>query len=93
MNEAYAKYFDDVVKADCARNLRGLLDKGPPDFFHDANVLPVEGAERAHELFFTSTQSVETALVKDAKVGDERQKIWTELRAKHSHRLDSLPDA
>jgi hypothetical protein len=92
MNEAYDKYFEDVVKADCARNLRGLLDKGPPDYFHDVNVCPVEDGERVYEMLFSSTQGIETALVKGAKTGDERQKIWMELRAKHSHRLDNLPE-
>eukprot|EP00045_Choanoeca_perplexa_P000261 m.13571 g.13571 ORF g.13571 m.13571 type:complete len:141 (+) comp10183_c0_seq2:18-440(+) len=92
MDQAYDKYFEDVTKADCARNLRALLDNGPPDYFHDVNVMPLEDGERVHELLFTSTNTVETALVKGAKTGEARQAVWVELRSKHGHRLDSLPE-
>lgn len=84
LEEQFEQYISRVEKTDCQAELRRLLDKGPPIYISDKHGLPLDeedGDEYVIKLWFASDgPDVErSAVLKNAKQGEERKKLWDEL--------------
>jgi len=84
LEQQFEQYISRVKKTDCQAELRRLLDKGPPIYISDKHGLPLDtedGDEYIIKLWFASDgPGVErSAVLKKAKQGEERQKLWDEL--------------
>lgn len=70
-----------VKTTDCQAELRRLLTTGPPVFLADANGFPLlPGDTHVDKLWYAADGSERTAKLVGAVEGDERDKLWNELR-------------
>jgi len=71
-----------VKTTDCQAELRRLLDKGPPIYISDphALALPYNGDTHIEMLWFSSDNVERSAKLDGALEGEERQKLWDELK-------------
>lgn len=74
-------YVHKVRTTDCQAELRRLLASGPPVYIHDKHALALEeGEEHVCKLYFASDQQERSALLDGALQGEEREKLWEELK-------------
>jgi len=77
----FKTYMDGVKKTDCQAELRRLLAKGPPIYVEDKNALPLpEGDTHVFNLWFAEDNKERPAMLVGAVMGEERDKLWEELR-------------
>ena len=81
LDSQFQQYIDRVKKTDCQAELRRLLEKGPPIYISDKHGLPVESDEEyVINLWYANDGEERSAKLKGALEGEERQKLWDELK-------------
>jgi hypothetical protein len=77
----FDKFVERVKTTDCQAELRRLLADGPPVYLSDKHALPLEdGDTHVANVWFAGDNSTRSAKLDHAVEGDEREKLWTELR-------------
>ena len=79
----FQQYVDRVKKTDCQAELRRLLASGPPIYVSDKVALPLAEEEtdtHVCKLWFAVDGQERTAKLKGAVEGEEREKLWNELK-------------
>ncbi|KAK1743987.1 hypothetical protein QTG54_005584 [Skeletonema marinoi] len=79
----FQQYVDRVKKTDCQAELRRLLASGPPIYVSDKVALPLAEEEtdtHVCKLWFAVDGQERTAKLTGAVEGEEREKLWTELK-------------
>lgn len=80
-NTQFVQYMEAVQKPDCKAELRRLLKTGPPTFIYDKHALALpEGDTHISTLWFMDSDTEVSALLVDAKEGEQRIKLWEELK-------------
>lgn len=70
-----------VKKTDCQAELRRLLSAGPPVYISDKHALPLEEDDtHVIKLWYASDDQERSAKLDGAVEGEERQKLWDELK-------------
>jgi hypothetical protein len=77
----FDKFVERVKTTDCQAELRRLLADGPPVYLSDKHALPLEdGDTHVATVWFAGDNTTRSAKLDHAVEGDEREKLWTELR-------------
>jgi len=79
----FQQYVDRVKKTDCQAELRRLLASGPPIYVSDKVALPLAEEEtdtHVCKLWFAMDGQERSAKLKGAVEGEEREKLWKELK-------------
>ncbi|ETV84319.1 hypothetical protein H257_03562 [Aphanomyces astaci] len=78
----FPAFMKGVQEPDCKAELRRLLAKGPPIWVEDKYgfPLPDNGDTHVVALWFSSTNEEKSAKLHGAVEGDEREKLWSELK-------------
>jgi hypothetical protein len=79
----FHNYIERVKKSDCQAELKRLLESGPPIYISDPHGLPIqEDAGDTHivTLWFASDNTERSAKLHGAVEGEERDKLWNELK-------------
>jgi hypothetical protein len=80
--DQFHQFVERVKTTDCQAELRRLLDTGPPCFVSDPNGFPlVEGDTHVLRLWYASDNQERSAKLAGAVEGEEREALWTELKA------------
>jgi hypothetical protein len=77
-------YVEKVRTTDCQATLRRLLEKGPPVYIEDKHAMPLpEDDEDTHicRIWFAGDNTERSAKLDGAVEGDERDKLWEELKS------------
>jgi hypothetical protein len=70
-----------VRETDCQAELRRLLAHGPPIYLSDPHGLPLpEGDTHVVQLWYASDNQERSAKLDGAVEGEEREKLWEELK-------------
>ena len=81
LRSQFHNYIERVKKSDCQAELRRLLESGPPIYIHDPHGLPLEDNDtHVSRLWYASSNAERTAKLDGAVEGEERDKLWEELR-------------
>jgi len=81
LGEQFEQYVDRVKKTDCQAELKRLLAKGPPVYIEDKHALSLDEADtHVVKLWFAKDNKEVSAKLKGAVEGDERDKLWEELK-------------
>ena len=81
LQEQFESFVERVKKTDCQAELRRLLAKGPPIYVEDKHSLPVDdGDTHIIKLWYESDNTERSAKLKGAVEGEERDKLWEELK-------------
>jgi len=81
LSEQFHQFVNRVKTTDCQAELRRLLAKGPPVYLSDEHALPLEdGDTYVVKLWFASDNLERLAKLEGAVEGDDREKLWNELR-------------
>ena len=71
-----------VQKSDCVKEFTRLMRAGPPVFVSDKHALPLPaGATHVAKLWFMDGGVTETAKLDGAVEGEERQKLWNDMKS------------
>ena len=75
-------FVERVKTTDCQAELRRLLKAGPPIYVSDAHGMPMvqEGDTHVCNLWYASDNTERSAKLVNAVEGEERQKLWDELK-------------
>ena len=78
----FDNFIERVKTTDCQAELRRLLSKGPPIYVSEPNGMPLpDGEEHICKLWFHDEPTEEkSAKLKNAVEGEERQRLWDELK-------------
>ena len=78
----FEKYIEKVKGTDCQAELRRLLADGPPIYVSDKVAFPLaeESDEYVVKLWYSSDKVERSAKLKGALEGEERIKLWNELK-------------
>ena len=75
-------YVEKVRTTDCQAELRRLLSSGPPIYISDKHAMPLPDDEtHICTLWFAGDDTEMSAKLDGAVEGEERQKLWTELKS------------
>uniref|UniRef100_A0A7S3L0L3 Uncharacterized protein n=1 Tax=Amphora coffeiformis TaxID=265554 RepID=A0A7S3L0L3_9STRA len=82
LDEQFESFVEKVKKTDCQAELRRLLAKGPPIYIEDKHAMPLDDNGDTHivKLWYASDNKERSAKLKGAVEGEERDKLWTELK-------------
>lgn len=82
MQDQFNTFIKKVKTTDCQAELRRLLEKGPPIYIEDKHALPIveEGDTHICKLWFSSDNQERSAKLEGALEGEERDKLWEELK-------------
>ena len=82
LDTQFEKYVEQVKKTDCQAELRRLLADGPPIYVSDKVALPLaeDDDKYVSKLWLSHDQKERSAKLKGALEGEERQKLWDELK-------------
>ncbi|KAL7577598.1 hypothetical protein ACA910_015121 [Epithemia clementina (nom. ined.)] len=81
LSEQFTTFVERVKKTDCQAELRRLLAAGPPIWLEDKHALPLEeGDTHVVQLWFADENREISAKLQGALEGEERQKLWNELK-------------
>lgn len=80
--DQFSTFVNKVKTTDCQAELRRLLATGPPIYVSDKHALPLpeNGDTHVCMLWFSSDNTERSAKLEGALEGDERQKLWDELK-------------
>lgn len=84
LNTQFHTFCETVKTTDCQATLKRLLTEGPPIYIYDKHALPLHDPIRdTHicKLWFQRDNVETSAKLDGALEGDERQKLWDELKA------------
>jgi hypothetical protein len=77
----FGKFVERVKATDCQAELRRLLAGGPPVYLSDGHGLPLEdGDTHVASLWFAGDGTTRSAKLDGAVEGEERDRLWSELR-------------
>jgi hypothetical protein len=86
LNTQYTTYIENVQKSDCIKEFTRLMKCGPPVWLSDQHGLPlpdeVNSDTSSHiiNVWFMNGDKTETAKLKGALEGEERQALWDEMK-------------
>ena len=83
LNNQFHTFVSKVKTTDCQAELRRLLANGPPIYISDKHALalpPHNGDTHICQLWFSSDNKERSAKLEGALEGEERQKLWDELK-------------
>ena len=83
-NDSFNNYIDSVKTATCPKQLRKLIDDGPPIYVSDQRIFPVSPDDHVHEfrrIHPDSTEELISARLTGSVIGEEREQLWKELQA------------
>ena len=82
LDEQFHTFVNKVKTTDCQAELRRLLGEGPPVYISDKHAMPLPDNGDTHicSLWFASDNQERSAKLDGAVDGEERQKLWDELR-------------
>ncbi|TMW57446.1 hypothetical protein Poli38472_003371 [Pythium oligandrum] len=81
LDTQFHTYIKKVQEADCKAELRRLVTKGPPVWLEDKHALPLpEGETHITKVWFAKDDEEKSAKLDGAVEGDEREKLWSELK-------------
>ncbi|KAG9413576.1 hypothetical protein AC1031_012800 [Aphanomyces cochlioides] len=82
LDSQFSTFMKKVQEPDCKAELRRLLAKGPPVWIEDKYgfPLPENGDTHIVALWFSSTKEERSAKLTGAVEGEEREKLWSELK-------------
>lgn len=80
IDSLFEKYKDDCNKCTCKKQMRRMIQKGPPMYLYDDHALPVEDGEYITNVWFSYTNSTKSAKLKGALEGIERQTLWDHFK-------------
>ncbi|CRH01428.1 conserved Plasmodium protein, unknown function [Plasmodium relictum] len=76
----YHQYINNVQKSECLREQTNLLQMGPPINIKDKNGFPFSDGKEIYSLWFFSDKKIHSAKLDGSLVGEERIKVWNELK-------------
>eukprot|EP01031_Cornospumella_fuschlensis_P037326 gene37326-45316_t len=76
----WQSYLDHLEKPTCRAELRRLVKDGPPINLRDKEGLPCPDNGEVMMLWFMSSDREESAMLKGAIVGEERQRFWSDQK-------------
>jgi hypothetical protein len=82
LEDQFPTFVRKVKTTDCQAELRRLLEKGPPIYISDKHALPLPDNGDTHvcKLWFSSDDQERPAMLEGALEGEERKKLWDELK-------------
>jgi hypothetical protein len=81
LESQFTEWIEAVQKADCEAELKRRLGKGPPEFLEDKHALPIpEGDTHICKVWYASDGKEKSAILQGAASGEERTKLWDELK-------------
>ena len=81
LNIQYNSYIEGVQKTDCVKELRQLLETGPPIWICDKYGLPIpEGDTHVSKLWYMNEDREVSAQLKNSLTGKERIELWDKLK-------------
>ena len=81
----YKNYMERIQKSDCKAEMKRLMESGPPVWVTDKHACPLEeGETHVCKLWFMSDNREVSAMLEGACDGEERQKLWDELKSVHA---------
>jgi hypothetical protein len=81
LDSQFHDFINTVKTTDCQATLRRLLAAGPPIYIFDKHALPLEeGDTHVVKLWYASDNKERSAKLDGAVEGEERQKLWDELK-------------
>ena len=81
----YTSYMERMQKTDCKAEMKRRLEAGPPIWISDKHALPLkDGETHVCKLWFMSDDREVSAMLEGACDGEERQKLWDELKSVHA---------
>ncbi|CAB9528806.1 expressed unknown protein [Seminavis robusta] len=81
LDSQFHDFVNRVKTTDCQAELRRLLGAGPPVFVSDKHGFPLEeGDTHVVNLWYASDNKERPAKLDGAVEGEERQKLWEELK-------------
>mmetsp|Transcript_27705 Transcript_27705/g.56551 ORF Transcript_27705/g.56551 Transcript_27705/m.56551 type:complete len:161 (-) Transcript_27705:145-627(-) len=82
LDTQFDQYIQRVKKTDCQAELRRLLKTGPPIYVSDKHAFPLAEESDTHvcKLWYALDGQERSAKLKGAVEGEERDKLWEELK-------------
>jgi hypothetical protein len=81
LNSQFHTFVNKVKTTDCQAELRRLLASGPPIYISDKHAMPVPDEDTyIISLWYASDSNERSAKLDGALEGEERQKLWDELK-------------
>ena len=82
LQDQFHNFVSKVKTTDCQAELRRLLAAGPPVYISDKHALPLpeNGDTHISQLWFSSDNQERSAKLDGAVEGEEREKLWDELK-------------
>jgi len=82
LNDQFEQYVERVKTTNCQAELRRLLASGPPIYISDKHGLALdESEEYVIKLWYACDGNERSAKLKGALEGEERMKLWEELKS------------
>ena len=82
LNAQFDNYIESVQKTDCLKELKSLLEIGPPIWISDRHGLPLpEGDTHVSKLWYMNEDLEVSAQLKNSFIGEERIKLWNRLKS------------
>ena len=84
LESQFHNFVERVKTTDCQAELKRLLAAGPPIYVSDKNGFPgleEEGDTHVVKLWYADDNQERSAVLEGAVQGDEREKLWNELKA------------
>jgi hypothetical protein len=82
-NDNFNSYIESIKTATCPKQLRRLIEDGPPIYVSDPTTFPVTPGDHVHEfkrVFPDGTEEIVTARLVGSVIGEEREQLWRELQ-------------
>lgn len=83
-NESFSSYIESIKTATCPKQLRKLIEAGPPIYVSDPAAFPVQEGDHVYEFrrfYPDGTEEVVSARLVGSVIGEERERLWGELQA------------
>lgn len=82
-NENYTNYIENVKNATCPKQLRNLIEAGPPVYIIDSTTFPVQEGDYVSEfrrIRPNGEEEIVSARLVGSVTGEERDRVWQELQ-------------
>ncbi|SOV19487.1 conserved Plasmodium protein, unknown function [Plasmodium sp. gorilla clade G2] len=80
IDSQYEKYINSVQKSECLKEQTSLLKLGPPINVKDKNGYPESDDKEIYSLWYFCDKKIHSAKLKGSLMGEERMKLWNELK-------------